>query len=156
MSRWRKWRALSRADRLLLLRASMMLVRARATLSSTGFRPDPDECASAAWSTERLDRARQVAHLVGMAAAVTPVRVACLHRSVVLWSLLRQEGMPCRLRLGAGDLREGPFEAHAWVECGGVALDEQETHLVRFRPFGVAVVPVGRSPARAEQPRQLS
>ena len=156
MNRWRKWRALPQADRLLLLRASVMLVRARATLSSTDFRPDPDDCAGEAWATERLDRARHVARLVGMAAAVTPVRVACLHRSVVLWSLLRQEGLPCRLRLGAGELREGPFEAHAWVECGGVALNEQETHLVRFRPFGGAVVPAGRGLSRPGRPSQSS
>jgi hypothetical protein len=145
MTRWQKWRALSWADRRLLLRAAVMLAWARARLRAMGFRPEsasagaapPDPPAAA-----DLARAQAVARLVGMAAAVNPVTVACLHRSVVLWTLLRREGIPCQLRLGAGDTRSGPFEAHAWVECGGVAVNEQDTHLGRYTPFGAAIEPV--------------
>lgn len=34
------------------------------------------------------------------------------------------------------------FEAHAWVECGGVAVGEGHSSLVEYRPFATAVVPV--------------
>jgi hypothetical protein len=142
MNRWHKWRALSWGDRRLLMRAAVMLVRSRWTLSRTEFRPEPVEPVAPRSVPEALERAESIARLVAMAAAGSPVRVACLHRAVVLWSLLRREGIPCRLRLGAGDLRAAPFEAHAWVECAGVALNEEEAHLARYRPFGVAVVPV--------------
>ena len=151
MSRLRKWRSLSWADRRLVLQATGMLVRARFRLPSIDFRPEPALAADAGPASPEatmLPRAQAVARLVGMAAAVSPVAVACLHRSLVLWSLLRREGIPCRLRLGAAETGTGPFEAHAWVECAGVALNEPEAYLARYSPFGRAVVPVDRGRVR--------
>jgi hypothetical protein len=145
MTRWQKWRALSWADRRLLLAASALLVWARARLPAMDFRPEPagaDTARPVPPAAADLARAQAVARLVGMAAAATPVTVACLHRSVVLWTLLRREGIPCQLRLGAGGTRSGPFEAHAWVECGGVALNERTDHLGRYTPFAAAVEPI--------------
>ena len=149
MNRWQKWRALSAADRRLLLLAGVMLIWARARLPSMDFRPElasEDSAEPGPSARFDLDRAQAVGRLVAMAAAAVPVTGACLHRSVVLWTLLRREGIPCQLKLGAGDARSGPFEAHAWVECAGVALNEQESHLERYRPFGRAVVPAGFRP----------
>ena len=61
----------------------------------------------------------------------------------MLWRLLRREGIPCELKLGARR-DAGPFEAHAWVECAGVALNESEPTLARYSAFGEPVVPVRR------------
>ncbi len=144
MTRWRKWRALSWADRGLLLRAAVMLLHAKLRLRSTHFRAeagDDDVQEPHLQDESRVPRAQQVARLVGMASAGVPGAVTCLHRSLVTWRLLRQEGMPCRLRLGAADQSERSFEAHAWVECYGVALAERSEELKRYQPFSSAVVP---------------
>jgi len=49
----------------------------------------------------------------------------CLEQSLVLWYLLEKQGIPARLRIG---VRKSPekFEAHAWVEHDGVALNQNE------------------------------
>jgi len=173
MSRWRKLRELSWADRRVLLHAAVLLVRARLALPYLDFRADPGAAgnvhsappAPAAFPQAAvpdamppdaalpdttspagpLTRARAIARLVGIAAAHVPLDIACLHRSLVVWQLLRGRGIPCELRLGAGTAG-GTFEAHAWVECAGVALNEGAAHLLRYRPFGTAVMPVRRRP----------
>ena len=60
--------------------------------------------------------------------------------------LLRRKAIPCELRLGAR-ADSGPFGAHAWVQCAGIALNEDAANLAHYRSFGEAVVPVGRSRA---------
>ena len=146
MSDWRRLRELSWADRRLLARAAAMLAHARLTLPRVDFRADRDSTAADLQPSipeATLARAQAIARLVGIASARVPFRVACLHRSLVLWRLLRRNGIACELRLGA---RTGarPFEAHAWVECAGVALNEDAPNLSRYQPFDEAVVPVRR------------
>lgn len=146
MNKLRKLRNLSWADRRVLVRAAVSLVYAKLALPSTEFRTDTRTTEGdrpAAPSAGELMRARTVAQLVWSASAHSPFRVTCLHRSLSLWWLLRQDGVPCDLKLGTrrGD---GPFEAHAWVECGGVALNERAADVSRYTPFAESVQPVGR------------
>ena len=146
MSDWRKLAGLPWADRRLLARAAAMLAHAKLALASVDFRADreaPAAGAGIADSDATLARAQAIARMVGIASSRVPFRVACLHRSIVLWRLLRREGIPCELRLGART-GAGPFEAHAWVECGGMALNEDAPNLSRYRAFGDAVVPTRR------------
>lgn len=145
MGDWRHLAALSWAERQLLVRAALMLVHARFTVASTGFRPAAArEPAKSSVTAEPPDlaRARVIARLVAVAAARLPLRLACLHRSVVLWRLLQREGIACELRLGARRGAEA-LEAHAWVECGGVALGEDDAHLATFAAFAAALAPPG-------------
>jgi hypothetical protein len=47
-----------------------------------------------------------------------------LEQSLALWWLLGRQGIESSVRIGtrkSGD----KFEAHAWVECDGVALNEE-------------------------------
>ena len=50
----------------------------------------------------------------------------CLNASLALWWLLARQGIASDLRVGVRKDGE-KFEAHAWVECGGAALNEPET-----------------------------
>lgn len=146
MRSWRKFRDLSPTDQRLLLQATALLVCARLGLRFIDFRVDSrpgGATAAAAMPASDLARAVAIARLVGIASAHAPVAVACLHRSLVLWWLLRQNDIPCELRLGAR-AGAGQFGAHAWVQCVGVALNEDAAHLAQYRPFGQALVPVGR------------
>jgi hypothetical protein len=52
--------------------------------------------------------------------SVLPTDSRCLVRSLVLTRLLARRGLPSALVIG---VRPGPnFEAHAWIESGGVPL----------------------------------
>lgn len=146
MTSWRKLRELSWADRRLLLRAGAKLVYLRVFLPRIGFRTQPlmaDDVNAPGSGSTALTRAKVVCRMVDIAAAQGPVTVACLHKSLALWWLLRREGIPCDLRLGAGT-SPGPFEAHAWVECAGVVINDGPENLARYQPFGQPVLPIGR------------
>ena len=47
----------------------------------------------------------------------------CLHRSIVLWWLLRRQGVACHIRFG---VRKGgtALRAHAWVEHRDTVLND--------------------------------
>ena len=46
----------------------------------------------------------------------------CLPKSLALAWMLRRRGVAAAVRIGVK--KDGRFEAHAWVECGGVAVTE--------------------------------
>lgn len=56
------------------------------------------------------------------------VRATCLEKSLLLWYLLRGQGISAAVRIGVRK-DAGKFEAHAWVERDGIALNQvDETH----------------------------
>jgi hypothetical protein len=68
------------------------------------------------------ERVRMAVRMVN-AAARYGLGSTCLEKSLALWWLLHREGMTSSVRIGARKAA-GKFEAHAWVECDGVALNE--------------------------------
>jgi Transglutaminase-like superfamily len=54
---------------------------------------------------------------------------------LVLWWLLGRQGIASSVRIGTRK-REEKFEAHAWVECDGVALNEPEHAHKHYAAFG--------------------
>jgi hypothetical protein len=78
--------------------------------------------------------ARALARAVDAAATFQPLGRACLPRSVLLEWLLRREGLPCSLRIGARRLG-ARLEAHAWVECDGQPLNDTPDVAARFPAF---------------------
>lgn len=61
-------------------------------------------------------------------------RPNCLQRSMALWWLLRQQGLSSEFRIGAR-MREGVFEAHAWVERGDRVLNDRQDIAEQYRTF---------------------
>lgn len=51
-----------------------------------------------------------------------PKRVLCLQRSAIATCLLRDQGVPAVMVLGA---QKFPFMAHAWVEVDGCPINEK-------------------------------
>ena len=70
-----------------------------------------------------MERARQVATLVKMAAARHFGKFACLPRSLTLLRLLGQQGIEAHLKLGVRR-EDGCVEGHAWVEFEGTAINK--------------------------------
>lgn len=60
---------------------------------------------------------------VERAAVHSPLPGACLPRSLTLMYVLARRGIATELRLGARIAGTG-FEAHAWVEHDGIALND--------------------------------
>ena len=58
----------------------------------------------------------------------------CLEESLTLWYLLREQGIPACLRIGVRKEKE-VFEAHAWVEHGGEALNQDEAMHRHYAAF---------------------
>jgi len=61
----------------------------------------------------------------------------CLERSLALWWLLGRQGIASSLRIGTRK-NEAKFEAHAWVECDGVALNEADGAHEHYAAFDEA------------------
>ena len=59
---------------------------------------------------------------------------SCLEESLVLLHLLETQGIAAQLRIGVKK-NIPKFEAHAWVECNGVALNEGESLHDHYAPF---------------------
>jgi hypothetical protein len=69
----------------------------------------------------------------------------CLNFSLALWWLLARQGIASDLRVGVR--KEGEkFEAHAWVECGGVPLNEPELNHQQFAAFDSALASLPPEP----------
>lgn len=53
---------------------------------------------------------------------------------MVLWFILRRRGVAAEMRFGARKAA-ARLEAHAWVECMNVALNEEQGEHLHFLPF---------------------
>jgi hypothetical protein len=137
-----KLRALTGAERRLLIVSCMAMPLVAGAVSLAGFRrahavlarwprpavtPFPTE--DAAWA-----RARSTARVVSIAAGRGPVRATCLRRSLLLWWLLRRDGIETSLRVGV-HRDGGSLHAHAWVEYQGRPINDAEDIAARFPAF---------------------
>jgi hypothetical protein len=143
--RLRRFSALERPARKLFLRAIVLLPLVTLSLRWRGFRatqaalgrflpqdiPEPDIL------TAKKDAA-VTAHMVNSADRHGPVHPSCLAKSLTLWWLLGRQGIPSRLRIGIRKEKE-KFEAHAWVERDGSALNEPEEHHHHYAAFDAAL-----------------
>jgi hypothetical protein len=83
------------------------------------------------------ERVNLAARMVNAAARYALGRSSCLEKSLALWWLLRQEAIASSVRIGARK-SDGKFEAHAWVECEGVALNEPQQQHRHYATFDAA------------------
>ena len=79
------------------------------------------------------DEARSVARMVAIAGRRMPYRVTCLREALVLWWLLSRRGIRAQLILGVGR-PDNVFAAHAWVECQGIVLNDDDSVRENFVP----------------------
>ncbi|MGA7579018.1 MAG: lasso peptide biosynthesis B2 protein [Desulfobaccales bacterium] len=86
------------------------------------------------------DQARATARLVQAAVRYGLFRPSCLPQSLVLWWLLRRQGLAGELRIGVKP-DPGRLEAHAWVEFQGVILSDSDKAYQRFAPFNGEIIP---------------
>ena len=146
---WRRLRALSSNERRTLLHVWVLLPATALGLRLFSFKRCQSALASRVGNEtdnvyesldEKIERARSIARMVRVAAARGLYRANCLPQALVLWWLLKRQGIESDLRIGVK--RSAPaFEAHAWVEINGIALNEAADLHERFKPFDGAVLP---------------
>ena len=88
--------------------------------------------------TENLPEVREkvqaTCRMVRAALRYSLTEFTCLEESLTLWYLLRKQGIPACLRIGVRKENE-KFEAHAWVEHGGEALNQDEAMHRHYAAF---------------------
>jgi hypothetical protein len=72
---------------------------------------------------KETDKVQMICRMVKAAGHYGIVRPNCLEESLVLWYFLQWENVPAPLRIGVRK-SEQKFEAHAWVEYQGAALNQ--------------------------------
>lgn len=86
------------------------------------------------------ERARATAQAVAAAAARGPYHANCLERSLLVWWMLRWQGIPSRLKIGVR--REGQtLKAHAWIEHGGNVINDQDDIAAWYTPYEGGTTP---------------
>ena len=78
--------------------------------------------------------------LFGVAVRRAPCAGTCLSRALVLWCLLRRQGVDADLRIGTR-ITAGELEAHAWVEYHGHPLAEDRRVHERYTAFARPLLP---------------
>ena len=140
--RFRRFSALDPEARKLFLRAAALLPFVGMSLHTRGYKK------TQGWLQKRLE-SRKVSALTPVSAdelvqkACRMVRAAeqhglmqstCLEESLALWYLLGRQNISSRIRIGVRR-QAGEFEAHAWVEYEGKALNQLEELHRHYAPF---------------------
>ncbi|MEO1428197.1 MAG: lasso peptide biosynthesis B2 protein [Cyanobacteria bacterium J06632_19] len=134
------WR-LDRNSQWLLLQALLLLPLVAISLKFWGLKRTQTGLArllpSAKNQVENSLRHSQIIKTIAMvrlAARYYQPWANCLKKSLVLWGLLRHQGIESELRIGVQ--REAiKFEAHAWVECEGFVLNDTPDVRDRYAMF---------------------
>jgi hypothetical protein len=83
------------------------------------------------FSTQKIIKTTR---MVQLAARYCQPWANCLKKSLVLWGLLRRQGIESELRIGV-QKEAGNFAAHAWVEYDGFVLNDTQDVRDRFSMF---------------------
>lgn len=143
---WRKLQRLSRVERKLLVEALLLLPLTAFCIKLIGFQRL--YTAMAEWSRRKSNlelgqtKVYTIARSVCLASYRGFYRPNCLQKSLVLWWLLRHQGIESDLRIGVRK-QDGRLEAHAWVEYQGYVLNDSSDVARRFLPFADRILPMG-------------
>ena len=155
MRRWHKLRSLSVREQRFLFATFILQPSITLALRIWGFgavygflhrmSPAPQSLLSSRAQVELpgIEELKNLARLVNAAANHSPIRAACLTRSLTLWWLLRRRGIAGDLRIGVSN-DTGEFEAHAWVEYEGTVINDSVASVQRFAAFDEALLRSGR------------
>jgi hypothetical protein len=140
----RRFSALERPARALFLRAFVLLPLISISLRWRGFcktKASLEQFLSVPFGSQNPNaqgRAALTARMVRAAGHYGIGHPNCLKVSLALWWLLARQGTASDLRVGVRKYGE-KFEAHAWVECGGGALNQPGTNYQHFAAFDAAL-----------------
>jgi Transglutaminase-like superfamily len=121
----------SRWHRFLAQLASLGTTSNRSKNNNGNFASEDNLVVADAAATEQ---AKAIARIVKIAAEKGTYQARCLQQTLVLWYLLRRNNIEGEIRFGARK-EAGELQAHAWVEVGGIALNEESDVCLHFSPL---------------------
>jgi hypothetical protein len=142
MGTWQTFSRLTRAERRVALEAALGLTATWVALRITGFQRWKKVLGSLACrkttdtpATEvSINEITNVVRMEEAAARNLFFDTNCLEQSLVRWWLLQKRGVAADLLIGARKDADR-FEAHAWVEFAGAALNSAGEDHLHFVPF---------------------
>jgi hypothetical protein len=153
--RLRRFSSLDSEARGIFVRAAVLLPVIGVSLKLRGFRatqesllrflahPQQPSQQDSARLLADVERIQLTARMVNAAVRHATRGSTCLEKSLSLWWLLGRQGIASELRIGARKV-QGKFEAHAWIEHQGVAVNEPEDLHRHYGTFDTAF-PLQRS-----------
>ncbi|WP_310423349.1 lasso peptide biosynthesis B2 protein [Chamaesiphon sp. VAR_48_metabat_135_sub] len=133
--------SLSEYERSLLFQALCLLPAVAILVNFKGLRFSqkmllrlPTSSSSVDDTVAEIDRVWMTERMVRVAVRYNHLWTNCLKQSLVLWILLRSQGIISELRIGV-QRESDKFSAHAWVEYQGVVLNDTEDVRQRFQAF---------------------
>jgi hypothetical protein len=136
-----RWSSLSARERGIFLRAIIFLPLVTTSVKTVGFRR------TQAWLARKTGGAFaapaeltpaevwRIADLVRAARKWQIVHSTCLPYSLVLWRLLRAQGIESDVRIGVRRGIFGEVQAHAWIEWNGEVLNDRADVASQYVPF---------------------
>jgi hypothetical protein len=117
-----------------VLTCGMMIFALKTALRLRGFgrvmgriRRWAEPLSASAWVDAEQVQATE--RMVATAAAWYPGRARCLEQSLILYYLLRRQGVAAKYRHG---VIPRPFQAHAWIEYQGQIINDVPEHARQF------------------------
>jgi hypothetical protein len=141
LEQFRRFSALERSARGIFLRAVVLLPLVAMSLRWRGFKTThamlqayPSNANPQQDGVVVKSATVMTARMVNAADRHGLIHPSCLAKSLTLWWLLARQGISSQLRIGTR--KEGDkFQAHAWVEHDGAALNEPEAHHQHYAAF---------------------
>ena len=139
---FQRYKALGPEARKIFRRAAVLLPLVGASLRLRGYKKT-QEWLRARWERRNQalpqfasskDIVEKTCRMVRAAVHYGIPGVSCLETSLTLWYLLRLQGISASVRIGVRK-DTNRFEAHAWVEYEGAALNQLEGVHRHFAPF---------------------
>jgi hypothetical protein len=142
---WRafqRYRALNPEARKLFWRAAVLLPQIGISLRLRGFKrtlealqkSPPSAAPTQTKNATTADAVQMTCRMTKAAARYGLIRPTCLVESLALWYLLERQKIPVSLRIGVRKTAH-KFEAHAWVEYAGAALNQTEQQHQHYAVF---------------------
>jgi len=139
---FQRYRTLDPEARSLFGQAVILLLRVTISLRSRGFKKTKEALEKKLLSVPASElpgplpgeKVQKTCRMVKAAARYGFVRPTCLVESLALWYLLQKQGIPALLRIGVRKSSER-FDAHAWVESQGSALNQSEEQHQHYAAF---------------------
>lgn len=147
--RLRRFSSLDSEARGSFLRAALLLPVISLSLRTRGFRATHESLLRFLARPQRVspdsvrlladvERTQRTARMVHAAVRHVWRSSTCLEKSLALWWLLGRQGIASELRIGARKV-DAKFEAHAWVERQGIAVNEPQQLHRHYAPFDETV-----------------
>ena len=141
MDKWKKYFSLTLRERLLFLQLLLLLPLTNLALKILGLKKlteiaskFPTRRKQENSGPDAANKARRLAYLVSAASRHGLYHATCLRQSLLIWWLLRWQGIHSKLQIGVKKDDDQVF-AHAWVEVNDEVINDGDEVEQVFSPF---------------------